>query len=182
VEAGYVYIGMDHFALPGDELARAQERGDLHRNFMGYTTHAESDLLGFGVSAISHVGDSFSQNPRDIASWERAIDDGRLPVWRGMPLDRDDVLRADVIQELMCHGRLDYGRIGRRHGIAFTEYFADALPRLQTLADDGLLTFTRVGFQATPRGRLLLRVIAMCFERYLHAAASAEAPRFSRTV
>ena len=182
VEAGYVYIGMDHFALPGDELARAQERGDLHRNFMGYTTHAESDLLGFGVSAISHVGDSFSQNPRDIASWERAIDDGRLPVWRGMPLDRDDVLRADVIQELMCHGRLDYGRIGRRHGIAFTEYFADALPRLQALADDGLLTFTRVGFQATPRGRLLLRVIAMCFDRYLHAAASAEAPRFSRTV
>lgn len=182
VAAGYVYIGMDHFALPGDELARAQERGDLHRNFMGYTTHAESDLIGLGVSAISHIGDSFSQNPRDIPSWERAIDDGRMPVWRGMPLDRDDVLRAEVIQELMCHGRLDYARIGRRHDIVFTDYFADALSRLAPLADDGLLTFTRVGFQATPKGRLLLRVIAMCFDRYLPATPSADAPRFSRTI
>ena len=180
--AGYVYIGMDHFALPDDELARAQARGDLHRNFMGYTTHADSDLIGFGVSAISHIGDSFSQNPRDIASWERAIDDGRLPVWRGMPLDRDDVLRAEVIQELMCHGRLDYARVGRRYGIDFAEYFADALPRLQALADDGLLTFTRVGFQATAKGRLLLRVIAMCFDRYLPATPAPDAPRFSRTV
>jgi oxygen-independent coproporphyrinogen-3 oxidase len=182
VAAGYVYIGMDHFALPGDELARAQARGDLHRNFMGYTTHAESDLIGFGVSAISHIGDSFSQNPRDIASWERAIDDGRLPVWRGMPLDRDDVLRADVIQELMCHGRLDFSRLGRRHGIDFGEYFADALPRLKALEDDGLLEFTRAGIRATPRGRLLLRVIAMCFDRYLQTAPAPDAPRFSRTI
>jgi len=182
VAAGYLYIGMDHFALPGDDLARAQARGGLHRNFMGYTTHAESDLVGFGVSAISHIGDSFSQNPRDIASWERAIDDGRLPVWRGMPLDQDDVLRADVIQELMCHGRLDYARIGRRHGIDFIEYFADALPRLQVLAGDGLLEFTRAGFRATPRGRLLLRVIAMCFDRYLQAVPPQDSPRFSRTV
>jgi oxygen-independent coproporphyrinogen-3 oxidase len=182
VAAGYVYIGMDHFALPGDELARAQARGDLHRNFMGYTTHAESDLIGFGVSAISHIGDSFSQNPRDIASWERAIDDGRLPVWRGMPLDRDDVLRADVIQELMCHGRLDFSRLGRRHGIDFGEYFADSLPRLKALEDDGLLEFTRAGIRATPRGRLLLRVIAMCFDRYLQTASAPDAPRFSRTI
>jgi len=182
VAAGYVYIGMDHFALPDDELARAQERGGLHRNFMGYTTHAESDLIGLGVSAISHIGDSFSQNPRDIPSWERAIDDGRLPVWRGMPLDRDDVLRAEVIQELMCHGRLDYARIGKRFGIAFADYFADALPRLRALEGDGLLTFTRAGFQATPKGRLLLRVIAMCFDRYLPAVAVSDAPRFSRTV
>ncbi|CAN7339302.1 oxygen-independent coproporphyrinogen III oxidase [Pseudoxanthomonas sp. LjRoot168] len=182
VAAGYVYIGMDHFALPDDELARAQARGDLHRNFMGYTTHAESDLIGLGVSAISHIGDSFSQNPRDIASWERAIDDGRMPVWRGMPLDRDDVLRAEVIQELMCHGRLDYARIGRRYDIVFTDYFADALSRLAPLADDGLLTFTRVGIQATPKGRLLLRVIAMCFDRYLPAAPSPDTPRFSRTI
>ncbi|MBA3930977.1 MAG: coproporphyrinogen III oxidase, partial [Xanthomonas sp.] len=109
-------------------------------------------------------------------------DDGRLPVWRGMPLDHDDVLRAEVIQELMCHGRLDYARIGRRFGIEFTDYFADALPRLQALADDGLLTFTRVGFQATPKGRLLLRVIAMCFDRYLAATPASDTPRFSRTV
>jgi len=182
VAAGYVYIGMDHFALPGDDLARAQARGDLHRNFMGYTTHAESDLVGFGGSAISHVGDSFSQNPRDIPGWERAIDDGRLPVWRGMPLDRDDVIRAEVIQELMCHGRLDYARIGNRFGLDFATYFADALPRLQALADDGLLAFTRVGLQATPKGRLLLRVIAMCFDRYLAPAAAPDVSRFSRTV
>jgi len=182
VEAGYVYIGMDHFALPEDDLARAQARGDLHRNFMGYTTHAESDLIGFGVSAISHIGDSFSQNPRDIASWERAIDDGRLPVWRGMPLDRDDVVRADVIQELMCHGRLDFARLGRRHGIDFGEYFADALPRLEGLRDDGLVEFTKAGLRATPRGRLLLRVIAMCFDRYLQAPPTQDAPRFSRTI
>ncbi|HEV7270653.1 MAG TPA: oxygen-independent coproporphyrinogen III oxidase [Pseudoxanthomonas sp.] len=181
VAAGYVYIGMDHFALPDDELARAQSRGGLHRNFMGYTTHADSDLVGFGVSAISHVGDSFSQNPRDLPGWERAIDEGRLPVWRGMPLDRDDVLRAEVIQELMCHGRLDYARIGNRFGIDFATYFADALPRLQALADDGLLAFTRVGLHATPKGRLLLRVIAMCFDRYL-PPASPDVPRFSNTI
>ena len=182
VAAGYVYIGMDHFALPDDELARAQSRGGLHRNFMGYTTHADSDLVGFGVSAISHVGDSFSQNPRDLPGWERAIDEGRLPVWRGMPLDRDDVLRAEVIQELMCHGRLDYARIGNRFGIDFATYFADALPRLQALADDGLLAFTRVGLHATPKGRLLLRVIAMCFDRYLQPAAQSDSPRFSSTI
>ncbi|MEL1264509.1 oxygen-independent coproporphyrinogen III oxidase [Pseudoxanthomonas putridarboris] len=182
VAAGYVYIGMDHFALPGDELARAQARGGLHRNFMGYTTHAESDLVGFGVSAISHIDDSFSQNPRDIASWEHAIDDGRLPVWRGMALGRDDVLRADVIQQLMCHGELDYATIGRRHGIDFAEYFADALARLPALEEDGLLEFTATGFRATPRGRLLLRVIAMCFDRYLPADPPPDAPRFSRTV
>ncbi len=182
VSAGYVYIGMDHFALPDDDLARAQARGDLHRNFMGYTTHAESDLIGFGVSAISHIGDSFSQNPRDLASWERAIDDGRLPVWRGMPLDHDDVVRADVIQELMCHGRLDFARLGRRHGIDFGDYFADALPRLKRLEDDGLLEFTKAGIRATPRGRLLLRVIAMCFDRYLQAPTPQDAPRFSRTI
>src|SRR5690606_14754649 len=102
-QAGYVYIGMDHFALPEDDLARAQARGGLHRNFMGYTTCADSDLLGLGVSAISHIGNSFSQNPRDLQSWEQAIDAGRLPVWRGMHMDDDDVLRADVIQQLMCH-------------------------------------------------------------------------------
>ncbi|WAC64065.1 oxygen-independent coproporphyrinogen III oxidase [Pseudoxanthomonas sp. SL93] len=182
VAAGYAYIGMDHFALPDDELARAQARGDLHRNFMGYTTQADTDLLGFGVSAISHVADSFSQNPRDIPSWESAIDDGRLPVWRGMSLDADDVVRADVIQELMCHGRLDYQRIGRRHGIAFTDYFADALARLPALAEDGLLEFTAAGFRATARGQLLLRVIAMCFDRYLPTLPATDASRFSRTV
>ncbi|MBD9437238.1 oxygen-independent coproporphyrinogen III oxidase [Pseudoxanthomonas sp. PXM03] len=180
-EAGYVYIGMDHFALPGDSLALAQQRADLHRNFMGYTTHAESDLLGLGVSAISHIGPSFSQNPRDLGSWEQAIDQGHLPVWRGMRLEEDDVIRADVIQRLMCDGALDYRDLGRRHVIDFTAYFADALAHLRPLEDDGLVELAPDGLRATSHGRLLLRIIAMCFDRYLPTAA-ASTPRFSRTV
>ncbi len=180
--AGYVYIGMDHFALPDDDLAQAQARGGLHRNFMGYTTHAESDLVGLGVSAISHIGPSFSQNPRDLGSWEQAIDQGRLPVWRGMRLEEDDVIRADVIQQLMCHGTLDYRDLGRRHVIEFTTYFADALQRLRPLQDDGLVELRPDGLQATSRGRMLLRIIAMCFDRYLATTADAVTPRYSRTV
>ncbi|KAF1688712.1 oxygen-independent coproporphyrinogen III oxidase [Pseudoxanthomonas taiwanensis] len=180
-QAGYEYIGMDHFALPTDELARAQREGGLHRNFMGYTTHAESDLVGLGVSAISHIGASFSQNPRDIAGWEQAIDEGRLPVWRGIRMDEDDVVRADVIQQLMCHGRLDFDAIGRRHVIDFREYFADALARLRPLQADGLVEVDGSGLRATMRGRLLLRIIAMCFDRYL-TAAGGSAPLYSRTV
>ncbi len=180
-QAGYVFIGMDHFALPGDELAQAQARGGLHRNFMGYTTCADSDLVGLGVSAISHIGDSFSQNPRDLPSWEQAIDAGRLPVWRGMHLDQDDVLRADVIQQLMCHGELDFAALGRRHVVDFREYFADAMQRLAVLADDGLVELGADGLRSTSRGKLLLRIIAMCFDRYLPRAAPAPA-QFSRTV
>ncbi|WP_372018157.1 oxygen-independent coproporphyrinogen III oxidase [Pseudoxanthomonas sp. 10H] len=180
--AGYEYIGMDHFALPEDELARAQREGGLHRNFMGYTTHAESDLVGLGVSAISHIGASFSQNPRDIGSWEQAIDAGRLPVWRGMRMDEDDVIRADVIQALMCHGELDFDALGKRHVIDFRDYFRGALERIAPLQDDGLVEVDAHGLHATSRGRLLLRIIAMCFDRYLAPAADAATPRFSRTV
>ena len=181
-DAGYVYIGMDHFALPGDELAVAQANGSLHRNFMGYSTHADSDLIGLGVSAISHIGNSFSQNPRDLAGWEEAIDRGHLPVWRGMRLDEDDRIRADVIQRLMCSGALDYHEISQRHVIDFEAYFADALQRLQPLAADGLIEFSANGFHATSRGRLLLRIIAMCFDRYLPPATENAPARFSRTV
>src|SRR3546814_15174523 len=108
---------MDHFALPDDDLAQAQARGGLHRNFMGYTTHADSDLVGLGVSAISHIGDSFSQNPRDLPGWQLAIDEGRLPVFRGMRLDEDDLLRADLIQQLMCQAQIPTGALERRHAI-----------------------------------------------------------------
>ena len=180
--AGYVYIGMDHFALPDDELARAQARGDLHRNFMGYTTHAESDLVGLGVSAISHIGASFSQNPRDLPSWEMAIDAGRLPVWRGMYMDEDDVIRADLIQALMCHGALDFRAFEQRHMIDFGAYFSESLARLKPLQDDGLVELDEGGLRATSRGRLLLRIIAMCFDRYLTPAGDSAQPRYSRTV
>ena len=179
--AGYVYIGMDHFALPDDDLAIAQARGGLHRNFMGYTTHADSDLIGLGVSAISHVGDSFSQNPRDLPSWQMALDDGRLPVFRGMHLDEDDQLRADLIQSLMCQGEVPVHALERRYAISFTDYFADAIARLQPLVEDGLVECGEGFVRATSRGRLLLRNIAMCFDRYLDQPAAAT-PRFSRAI
>ena len=180
--AGYVYIGMDHFALPDDELAQAQARGGLHRNFMGYTTHADSDLIGLGVSAISHIGDSFSQNPRDLISWQGAIDDGRLPVFRGMRLSEDDQLRADLIQRLMCGGEIPIAALERRYAIDFHEYFSDELERLQPLADDGLVRIEHDVIRVTAQGRLLLRNIAMCFDRYLHQVAEVAAPHFSRAI
>ncbi|MGE3103768.1 MAG: oxygen-independent coproporphyrinogen III oxidase [Lysobacterales bacterium] len=179
--AGYCYIGMDHFALPEDELTWAQKRGSLHRNFMGYTTHADSDLIGFGVSAISHIGDSYSQNPRDLPSWEAAIDAGRLPVWRGMELNADDCLRADLIQQLMCRNEIDIAALEARHDIRFSDYFATDLGRLQPLVADGLVEIGENRIRATLRGRLLLRIIAGCFDRYLHQAQS-EPARFSRVI
>ncbi|MBS0462240.1 MAG: oxygen-independent coproporphyrinogen III oxidase [Proteobacteria bacterium] len=179
--AGYRYIGMDHFALPGDDLALAQERGDLHRNFMGYTTHAESDLIGFGVSAISHVGDTYSQNPRDLPSWDAAIDSGRIPTWRGVRMDADDRLRAEVISQLMCAGRIDVSAIEARHGVDFAAYFAAELERLAALSADGLVEVSAAAIRATSRGRLLLRIMAACFDRYLQGAPSTPA-RFSRAI
>jgi len=178
--AGYCYIGMDHFALPDDELALAQARGTLHRNFMGYTTHADTDLVGLGVSAISHVGPSFSQNPRDIADWSAALDAGRLPVCRGLKLTADDELRATLIQHLMCHGEVPVAALERRYGIVFAEYFAEAVARLEPLARDGLVSVRPEGIAATSRGRLLLRNIAMCFDRYLPAPGTATP--FSRAI
>lgn len=179
-QAGYCYIGMDHFALPEDELAIAQERGDLHRNFMGYTTHADSDLIGLGVSSISHIGESFSQNPRDLPSWEAAVEAKHLPIWRGMNLSEDDVIRADLIQRWMCQGEIDIARFEERHNIYFNEYFAEDLKKLQSLAEDGLVTISPTQLKATSRGRLLLRIIAACFDAYL--SPSATILQFSKTI
>ncbi len=181
-DAGYVYIGMDHFALPDDDLAMAQARGGLHRNFMGYTTHADSDLVGLGVSAISHIGASFSQNPRDLPSWQAALDEGRLPVFRGMRLDEDDQMRADLIQALMCQGEIPVRMLERRYAISFADYFAESLQRLEPLLRDGLVGIGSERITVTSRGRLLLRNIAMCFDRYLDQPATTLAPRFSRAV
>ena len=180
--AGYLYIGMDHFALPDDELALAQARGGLHRNFMGYTTHADSDLVGLGVSAISHIGDSFSQNPRDLPSWQAALDEGRLPVFRGMRMNEDDQLRADLIQQLMCQGEIPVAALERRYAIDFAEYFALALDRLAPLAEDGLVRVEEQRIVVTSRGRLLLRNIAMCFDHYLVQPATVATPRVSRAI
>ncbi len=181
--AGYRYIGLDHFALPGDDLARARARGDLHRNFMGYTTHADCDLIGLGVSAISHVADSFSQNHRDLKHWEEALDAGRLPIWRGLAASFDDIVRADVIQRIMCQGVVDIRTVEDRHGIAFAEYFSAALAKLAPLEADGLVTVAAREIRATDRGQLLLRLLAMCFDRYLGPRAdAAQPPRFSRVI
>jgi oxygen-independent coproporphyrinogen III oxidase len=187
--AGYRYIGMDHFARPEDDLARAQAAGGLHRNFMGYTTHAGCELIGLGMSAISHFGDSFTQNHRDLSAWEAALDADRLPVWRGLALTGDDRVRAEVIQSLMCDGSVDFAGIENRFGIGFESYFAEALERLGPLVADGLVTLEGRALRATDWGRFLLRIIAMCFDRYLAQdsvpakdADAAPQTRFSRVV
>jgi oxygen-independent coproporphyrinogen-3 oxidase len=181
--AGYIYIGLDHFALPGDELSVALAAGSLQRNFMGYTTHAESDLIGLGASSISHIGDSYSQNFRDLPPWESAVDQGRLPIARGLMLDEDDVIRAQVIQQLMCRGLIDRAQIETRFAIDFDLYFAESLARLLPLAAEGLVTFDGSRIVATSRGRLMLRIIAMCFDRYLATPTVSETqPRHSRAL
>ena len=179
--AGYRYIGMDHFALPEDELAIAQAQGELQRNFMGYTTHDATDLIGLGVSAISRIGECYAQNPRDLPAWEIAVDSGRLPVWRGLLLNGDDMVREEVIQQLMCHGEIDCQRIEELFGIDFEHYFADSLEKLVPLQEDGLVLTSRQRIRATAHGRLLLRNIAMCFDAYLGTARAAPA-RHARAI
>ena len=179
--AGYIYIGMDHFALPDDELVLAQRRGDLQRNFQGYSTRAECDMIGMGMSSIGKVGDTYSQNIKELGKYQAALAEGRLPVVRGLRLNEDDRLRRAVIQQLMCHGELDYAAVGERWQIDFRSYFADALSRLRRLADDGLVELAEDRLTVTPRGRLLLRVVAMCFDRYQRAFPEMS-ERFSRVI
>jgi oxygen-independent coproporphyrinogen-3 oxidase len=181
--SGYRYIGMDHFALPDDELVQAQEANELQRNFMGYTTHAHCDLIGMGVSAISHIGDSFSQNFRDLKAWENAVDGCRIPLWRGKVLSADDRVRGAVIGQLMCQGRIDTALIEQLHHIEFETYFHDALEQLQPHVADGLVRLEADRILVTATGRLLLRSIAMCFDAYLGARrASSDPPPFSKVV
>lgn len=165
-DAGYVAIGFDHFALPQDDLALAQERQDLQRNFMGYSTHADCDLVGFGVSAISHIGDCYSQNPRDIRDWERSVDAGRLPACRGWNLSTDDRIRADLIEQLTCTGVVDCRALEARHGIQFGDYFAAELHALYRFAARGCLSLLTDRLVVDSRSRHLLRKIAMCFDPY----------------
>lgn len=179
--AGYCYIGMDHFALPSDELSQAQGHGTLHRNFQGYSTHAACDLIGLGMSAIGRVGNSFSQNAKDLVGYYAALDAGRQPVVRGMTLDEDDVIRADVLQRLMCNGAIDIGAFETRHRIDFAVYFASDIARLRALVADGLVLLSPQRIAVTARGRLLLRVIAMCFDAHLARARDADV-RYSKAL
>lgn len=178
-DAGYVYIGMDHFALPDDDLARAMRDGSLHRNFQGYSTHGDCDLIGLGVSAIGAVGNSYSQNRKDLSGYYAALDRGRLPVERGIALSMDDVLRREVIQRLMCKGELCMSEIERRYALDFTDYFTNELVALDALAADELIAREPDKIHVTERGRALLRTIAMVFDAYLPRAASTQ---FSKVI
>ena len=177
--AGYVYIGMDHFALPDDELVIAREKGTLQRNFQGYSTHAQCDLIGLGVSSIGMVADSYSQNVKELSQYYARIDQGLLPVHRGYRLNDDDRLRREVIVDLMCHGRIDFAKIERNHGIVFVEYFADALAKLAEPVADGLVQISDDAVLLLPQGQLMMRNVAMAFDAYL---GGEQKGRFSRTV
>jgi len=165
--AGYVYIGMDHFARPDDELAQAQRRGTLHRNFQGYSTHADCDLIGLGITAIGRIGDTYSQNVKTIDAYGAALRAGRLPIFRGVALDADDRLRRRVIMALICDFSLDRRDVEADYGIEFEEYFRTELDELRAMERDGLLRVTDERLEVLPRGRLLIRNICMVFDRYL---------------
>ncbi|HUH94029.1 MAG TPA: oxygen-independent coproporphyrinogen III oxidase [Casimicrobiaceae bacterium] len=178
--AGYVYIGMDHFALPDDELAIAQRQGTLQRNFQGYSTHRDCDLLAFGISAIGKVGTTYGQNVRTLDEYYERLDRGVLPCFRGWQLDADDLLRRDVIGTLMCGQRVDFRAIDVKHGIAFRDYFAPELEALEPLVADGLVDVDEWSITVTPRGRLVMRAVAMVFDRYLREQR--EKGRYSRVI
>ena len=168
-DAGYEYIGMDHFALPEDELAVAQRNGSLQRNFQGYSTHWHCDLIGLGVSSIGSIGTVYAQNTVSTRDYEERIERGELAIARGLSVDRDDRIRAAVIQSLMCYDRLSFADFNARFDIDFERYFADELERLGSMQEDELLERNSDGLEILPRGRYLLRNIAMTFDRYLHA-------------
>ena len=179
-DLGYIYVGMDHFALPDDELVVARGNGTLQRNFQGYSTHRHCDLIALGVSGIGGIGNMFAQNSVTTMEYEEMIERGELPIKKGLIVDEDDLVRAAVIQDLMCYDRLDFEEFGQRIGIDFREYFADEVAKLDVLEEDGLIELSDEGIQITPRGRLLLRNIAMTFDRYIDLAENDS--RFSKAI
>jgi oxygen-independent coproporphyrinogen-3 oxidase len=178
-QSGYVYIGMDHFALPDDELVTAQRDRTLQRNFQGYSTHANCDLIGLGVSSIGSIGDAYVQNSPSTLEYEESLGRTQLPVKRGVVLNDDDKLRATTIQQLMCYDELRFADIERQFGIGFEDYFATELGLLQPQANDGLVDITADAIRITPKGRLLLRSVAMVFDRYLREA---DEQRYSKAI
>ena len=179
-EAGYVFIGMDHFAKPDDELSVALREGFLQRNFQGYSTYADCDLIAIGVSAIGKIGSTYEQNERNITDYYAAIDQGRLPIMRGYRLNKDDILRRNIIQDLMCRFALDFHVYQDIFGIPFEQYFATELEDLKQMAQLGLVKLHRHSLQVTPKGRFLIRNIAMVFDYHLrHRETTAQ---YSQTV
>lgn len=177
--AGYVYIGMDHFARPDDELAVAQRNHTLYRNFQGYSTHAECDLVAFGITAIGMVGNTYSQNVKGLEEYYQRLDAGELPIYRGVVLDTDDLLRRAVITQLICHFELDMARITEQFGVDFSNYFADELRELAPFEADGLVTTEGDLVRVRPAGRLLIRNVCMVFDRYLRGQP---AQRYSKVI
>lgn len=177
--AGYRYIGMDHFALPDDELASAQEDGSLQRNFQGYTTHGHCDLIGLGVSSISQIGDLYCQNSSDLNIYQESLGNNELATLRGLHCDADDRVRRAVIQQLICHFQLRFADIEQAHAINFRSYFAEIWPQLQQMASDGLIDLSAQGIDVKPAGRLLVRSLCMLFDRYMCEKSQ---QRFSRVI
>jgi oxygen-independent coproporphyrinogen-3 oxidase len=183
--AGYRQIGMDHFAVPEDELAQALERRVLHRNFMGYTVQSARDMVALGVSGIGDVQNAFVQNTKKLNEYYDALDTGRFPIERGYALDRDDEIRRHVITTLMCNGHLAIPDVEGRFGISFADYFGAELAELSgpdSARADGLVTISGDEIDVTPLGRLFVRNVCMVFDRYLRARTTGPKPVFSRTV
>ena len=176
---GYVYIGMDHFAKPDDELAVAQRSGTLYRNFQGYSTHADCDLIGLGATSIGQVGDSYSQNRKELEEYYASIDAGHLPVYRGYHLNADDKLRRAVITDLICHFELNKAKVEQAYGIVFDDYFATELNDLAGMQGDGLVQLSAERIIVQDAGKLLIRNICMVFDRYLREKQN---QRFSKVI
>jgi oxygen-independent coproporphyrinogen-3 oxidase len=167
LDAGYVYVGMDHFALPDDALAVAKRQGRLHRNFQGYSTQPDCDLIALGVSSIGRIGATYSQNAKTLEEYYDFLDQGRFPVVRGLALTRDDLVRRAVIMAIMCQGELQFESINLGHLIDFKTYFAKELEALQSLADQGLVVVDDAGIQVTAQGWFFVRGVAMVFDKNL---------------
>ncbi|PRP69391.1 oxygen-independent coproporphyrinogen III oxidase [Chromobacterium amazonense] len=178
--AGYVFIGMDHFAKPDDELAVALRQGRLQRNFQGYSTHADCDMLGFGVSSIGKIGACYTQNDKTLEGYYAALDQKKLPVVRGLTLDNDDVLRRTIIQGLMCRFSLSVEAIEEIYGINFAQYFTEEMPQIRVFQQQGLLSFDGDFLMVEPKGRFLIRNIAMIFDRHLRERQTHA--RYSKTI
>jgi oxygen-independent coproporphyrinogen-3 oxidase len=175
---GYVYIGMDHFSLPEDPLAIAQKEGHLHRNFQGYATHADCDIVGLGLSSIGQVGDSFSQNEKNIEQYYQRIEAGELPVIKGQLINQDDKIRRAVIMDLICHFELDFFKVERAFDINFQDYFSNSLAQLDDMHADGLLKLDNNSIKVMEKGKLLIRNICMVFDAYLASTKT----QFSKTI
>lgn len=179
--AGYVYIGMDHFARPDDELVKAQQAKTLYRNFQGYTTHKSCDILAFGASAISQTDEVYAQNVKVLSEYRTKVDSGKLPIDRGLKITREDKLRREAITQIMCDLELDKAAFGKQWDIDFDTYFSQGLEELKGMQDDGLVELEKDKVLVTEAGRVFLRNIAMAFDAYLHQQAT-DKPRYSRTI